>query len=122
MPATTAPRLPASTRAGDGFRARLTGLVQAAGVEAVVVGYGSLMQLHFRAEGPRTPEAATDGHRRLITLMHLALLTRGVFTATRGLMVLSTPMTAADLDLAADRFAGALGAVARVCEQSRVAG
>ena len=108
--------------AGDAFRARLNGLVQAAGVEAVVVGYGSLMQVHMRAEAPRTPEAATDGDSRLVKLLHLALLTRGVFIATRGLTVLSTPMTAADLDLAADRFADALADVARVQVQSRVAG
>lgn len=108
--------------AGDAFRARLNGLAQAAGVEAVVVGYGSLMQLHFRAAAPRTPEASADGNRRLVTLMHLALLTRGVFIATRGLIVLSTPMTAADLDLAADRFADALAAVAQARPQARVAG
>ena len=79
--------------AGDAFRARLNGLVQAAGLEAVVVGYGSLMQVHFRAAAPPTPEASADGDGRLVKLLHLALLTRGVFIATRGLVVLSTPMT-----------------------------
>ncbi len=54
--------------------------------------------------------------------MHLALLTRGMFMATRGLMVLSTPMTAADLDLAADRFAAALRAVAQARPHARAAG
>ncbi len=98
--------------AGDAFRARLNDLAQAAGLDAVVVGYGSLMQLHFRAAAPRTPEEAATGDGRLVKLMHLALLTRGLFTATRGLMVLSTPMRAADLDLAADRIAEALAAVA----------
>ena len=108
--------------AGDAFRARLNGLAQAAGVEAVVVGYGSLMQVHFRAAAPRTPEASADGDGRLVKLLHLALLTRGVFIATRGLIVLSTPMTAADLDLAADRFAAALRAVAEARPHARVAG
>ncbi len=108
--------------AGDRFRARLNDLIQAAGVEAVVVGYGSLMQLHFRPAAPRTPEEAVTGDKRLVTWLHLALLTRGLFTATRGLMVLSTPMTAADLDLAADRVADALAAVAAARPASRVAG
>lgn len=108
--------------AGDAFRTRLNDLAQAAGVEAVVVGYGSLMQMHFRAAAPRTPEASADGNRRLVTLLHLALLTRGVFIATRGLIVLSTPMSAADLDLAADRFADALAAVAQARPQAHVAG
>ena len=87
-----------------------------------MVGYGSLMQVHFRAAAPRTPEASADGNRRLVTLLHLALLTRGVFIATRGLIVLSTPMTAADLDLAADRFADALAAVAEARPHAHVAG
>lgn len=108
--------------AGDAFRARLNGLVQAAGLDAVVVGHGSIMQLHFRAVAPRTPEEATTGDKRLVTLLHLALLTRGLFTATRGLIVLSTPMTVADLDEAAGRMADALAAVAAACADSRVAG
>jgi glutamate-1-semialdehyde 2,1-aminomutase len=108
--------------AGDLFRARLNGLVQAAGVDAVAVGYGSLMQLHFRATAPRTPEQAATGDARLVRLMHLALLTRGLFTATRGLIVLSTPMTAADLDEAAGRMADALSAVATAGVHTRVAG
>ena len=108
--------------AGDAFRTQLNGLAQASGVEAVVVGYGSLMQVHFLAEGPRTPEASAAGDKRLVTLMHLALLTRGVFMATRGLMVLSTPMTAADLDRASDRFADALRAVAQARPHARAAG
>ncbi len=108
--------------AGDAFRARLNGLVRAAGVEAVVVGYGSLMQLHFRAEAPRTPEAAAGGNPRLVKLMHLALLTRGIFTATRGLMVLSTPMTPSDLDVAAGGIAHALSAVTQVQPAAGLAG
>ncbi len=108
--------------AGDVFRERLNGIVTAAGVEAVVVGYGSLMQVHFLAKGPGTPESSAAGDRRLVTLIHLALLTRGVFMATRGLIVLSTPMTAADLDLAADRFADALRAVAQARPHARAAG
>lgn len=107
---------------GDAFRARLNDLVQASGLEAVVVGYGSLMQVHVRADAPRTPEASVDGDGRLVKLLHLTLLARGVFIATRGLIVLSTPMTAADLDLAVDRFATALRAVAQARPHARVAG
>ena len=100
--------------AGDTFRVRLNDILQSAGAGAVVTGYGSLMQLHFRAEAPRTPDAAATGNGRLVRLMHLALLNRGVFSATRGLLVLSTPMTAADLDTAADRFADAVREIARL--------
>ena len=108
--------------AGDAFRTRLNALAQTAGVDAVVVGYGSLMQLHFRAAAPRTPEEATTGDKRLVTQMHLALLTRGLFTATRGLIVLSTAMRAADLDLAADGIAGVLADIAATRPATPVAG
>ena len=98
---------------GDAFRARLNGIVQAARLEASVAGYGLLMQLHFRAEPPRTPAQAASGDARLVRLMHLALLTRGLFSATRGLLVLSTAMGSADLDTAAELVADAVAWLAR---------
>ncbi len=97
--------------AGDGLRQQLNGLATSAGVEMVTVGYGSLMQTHFHAEPPRSPDAAA-GSSRLVRQLHLALLNRGLFTATRGLMVLSTAMTSHDLDAAIERIGDALGAMA----------
>jgi glutamate-1-semialdehyde 2,1-aminomutase len=97
---------------GDAFRARVNGIAQAAGVAAVVVGYGSVMQMHFRADAPRTPEAAAGASGRLVRLMHLALLNRGIFTAGRLLHVLSTPTTATALDGCAAAFSGVLALLA----------
>ena len=108
--------------AGDAFRARLSDVIRTAGIDASVAGYGSLMQLHFTTPAPRTPDESTRGNGRLVKLMHLALLTRGVFTATRGLIVLSTALAPADLDAAAGQFAAAIAEVASAQLQTRVAG
>ena len=99
--------------AGDRLRARLNALLQDTQLEAVVVGHGSLMQLHFTGAPPRTPADAARGNRQLVRLMHLGLLTRGVFNSTRQLYVLSTAMTAGTLDGIAERFAMSARAIAQ---------
>ena len=71
------------------MRARLQAAADGTGSTPTVTGYGSLMQLHF-ATGPiRTPEEAARSDKRLVRLLHLLLLNRGVFTATRQTYVLS---------------------------------
>ncbi len=99
--------------AGDALRARLNATIAATGVEAVVTGYGSLMQLHLTAPAVATPEAARAANTRLVKLMHLALANRGVFSSTRQLYVVPTVMTPGDLDAFVDAFADALTVVAR---------
>lgn len=98
---------------GDALRARLNATIAAAGVEAVVTGYGSLMQLHLTAPAVTTPEAARAANTRLVKLMHLTLANRDVFSSTRQLYVVPTVMTPGDLDTFVDAFADALTVVAR---------
>jgi glutamate-1-semialdehyde 2,1-aminomutase len=100
--------------AGDRVRTRLQAAADQRGLDVTVTGYGSLMQLHF-ATGPiRTPADAARGDARLVRLMHMLLLNRGVFSATRQTYVLSTPMHQAALDTFVDRVSEALGEIARV--------
>jgi glutamate-1-semialdehyde 2,1-aminomutase len=106
--------------AGDRVRAKLQALVDASGLQATITGYGSLMQLHFAGGPVRTPEDAARGDRRLVRLMHLALLNRGIFSAARQTYVLSTPMHQANLDVFTDRFADALQAVAKAVRATAV--
>jgi glutamate-1-semialdehyde 2,1-aminomutase len=98
--------------AGDALRARLNATLRRLGVEGVVTGYGSLMQLHLTAEPVRTPSDAARADARRVTLMHLALANRGVFSSTRQLYVLPTVVTAAHLDAFVAAFADALAVVA----------
>lgn len=99
---------------GDALRERLNGAVGRLGLEAVVTGYGSLMQLHFTPRSPDCPTDAARGDRRLIPLMHLALANRGVFSSTRQLYVLPTVVTPAVLAKFEAAFADALALVAGV--------
>ena len=41
--------------------------------------------------------------------MHLGLINRGIFTAKRGMVAISTPMSEADIDTFASAFADLLG-------------
>ena len=107
-----APAVQALNAAGDAVRTRLNAAIASAGVAAVVTGYGSLMQLHVTAPPVTTPEAGARADLRWVTLMHLALANRGVFSSTRQLYVLPTVATAADLDTFVAAFADALGVVA----------
>ena len=97
---------------GEALRARLNAVIADAGVAAVVTGYGSLMQLHLTAPPLRTPEAALAANSRFVTLMHLALANRGVFSSTRQLYVLPTVVTASHLDRFVEAFTEALAVVA----------
>lgn len=99
--------------AGDTVRARLQAAAVKHGLAVTVTGYGSIMQLHFGAGPITTPEQAAATDKRLTRLLHLLLLNRGVFTATRQTYVLSTVMHQAALDVFTDRVGDALGEIAR---------
>jgi glutamate-1-semialdehyde 2,1-aminomutase len=99
-------------RMGDGLRGRLNAAIARHDVEALVVGTGSIMQLHFLAPPLRTAGDAARADRRALRLMHLGLLTRGIFSASRQMYVLSTPMTGETLEAFEAQFEAALGRVA----------
>ncbi|MGD9903277.1 MAG: aspartate aminotransferase family protein [Vicinamibacterales bacterium] len=106
--------------AGDVVRSRLAAAADRHELAVTVTGHGSIMQLHF-APGPiATPEQAARADRRLARLLHLVLLNRGVFTATRQTYVLSTVMHQAALDNFTDRVGEALGEIARALRAAPV--
>jgi glutamate-1-semialdehyde 2,1-aminomutase len=99
--------------AGDALRSRLQAAADKHGLDVTLTGYGSLMHLHFTTGPVRTPADAARGDTRLVRLLHLLLLNRGVFSATRQLYVLSTVMHQAALDVFVDRVTDALGEIAK---------
>ena len=106
---------------GDLVRSRLEAAADRHGLAVTMTGYGSVMQLHF-ASGPlRTPEEAARSDKRLVRLLHLLLLNRGVFSATRQTYVLSTVMHQAALDVFTDRVSDALAEIAKAVKASPVA-
>jgi glutamate-1-semialdehyde 2,1-aminomutase len=105
-------------RAGDDLRARLNETLTAAGIDGIVAGTGSVLQLHFMAPPLRNARDANRGDRRLLRLMHLSLLNRGVFAAARQMYVLSTAMTPETVDQFVRHFAAALQPIAEAAKQT----
>jgi glutamate-1-semialdehyde aminotransferase len=60
--------------------------------------------VHFVAPPVRSPRDANRGDQRLLRLLHLGLLTTGIFAPSRQMYVLSTAMTPDVLRTMAQRF------------------
>ncbi|MCP4720822.1 MAG: glutamate-1-semialdehyde 2,1-aminomutase, partial [Desulfobacteraceae bacterium] len=65
---------------------------------------GSLLNLHFVNQPITTAEQVQESVDELHGLMHLSLLTKGVFTIPRGLFILSTVMTEPEIDGLVDKI------------------
>lgn len=107
-----APAVDAVNAAGDALRARLNAAIARVGVDAVVTGYGSLMQYHATAPPVALPVDAARADAAVVRLLHLALLNRGVFSSTRQLYVVPTVVTPEALAAFESAFADALTVVA----------
>jgi glutamate-1-semialdehyde 2,1-aminomutase len=90
---------------GDAMRARLNALCAKEGVAMQFTGLGSLMNAHFVAGEVRSIDdlAPVDGRLRQLLFFHL--LSEGIYTSPRGFVVLSLPLTDADID----RYVAAIG-------------
>jgi glutamate-1-semialdehyde 2,1-aminomutase len=97
---------------GDHLRERLQGAAVRQGLDVHVTGFGSVMQVHFLDRSPHTAREAARGDKRRLRLLHLALLARGIFSASRQLYVLSTVMTDGELDALAGAFEESLELIA----------
>jgi glutamate-1-semialdehyde 2,1-aminomutase len=94
----------ALNRKGEAHRARLNAVLGTHGVAGQVVGFGSLMQMHFAPPPLTNARDAQRADGRLLRLLHLGMLTSGIFAAARQIYVLSTPMTDDVLDRMAQQF------------------
>ncbi|MDH6594689.1 glutamate-1-semialdehyde 2,1-aminomutase [Variovorax sp. TBS-050B] len=83
---------------GAAMRARLNALGAAEGVALQFTGIGSLMNAHFvQGEvGSVADLAAVDARLRQLLFFHL--LAEGIYASPRGFVVLSLPVTEADID------------------------
>jgi glutamate-1-semialdehyde 2,1-aminomutase len=90
---------------GEAMRARLEALCRARGVALQFTGLGSLMNAHFvKGEVARSEDlAGVDGRLRQLLFFHL--LREGIYASPRGFVVLSLPVTEADIA----RFVAAIG-------------
>ena len=87
------------------------GAFRTAGVRAYAGGMGSLVVLHRREEPIRTSLETVftmAAARDVPKLLHLEMLTRSVFAASRGQFAVSTPMTDCEIDEAVGVFGDTL--------------
>lgn len=92
---------------GDRLRNGLQKVLSEQGVTGQVTGMGSLLAVHWRTEKPKTARDTFEGLLQawdLAGLFHLEMINNGVFAAPRGMYVLSTPMTASEIDDAVQAF------------------
>ena len=83
---------------GLALREHLNGVCAKAGVALQFTGVGSLMNAHFVTGDVRRPEDAAGADPRLRELLFFHLLDAGFYASPRGFVVLSLPVSAADID------------------------
>ncbi|MFV2091028.1 MAG: hypothetical protein ACC642_10235, partial [Pseudomonadales bacterium] len=96
---------------GEHFRQGVNDTFAHHAIRGQATGLGSLSNIHF-TDAPirdaRDSIGAIMGAGGIGQLLHLAMLRRGITSASRLMYCISTPMTVADIDTAIDTFDDAL--------------
>jgi len=101
---------------GDRLRQAINQLGKDHGIGMQATGLGAVMNLHWTRKPIREARDVDPAWAPIRRLIHLWMLNNGFYTARRGMITLSLPVTDADLDLylaALDRFAGEYASLLR---------
>jgi len=102
------------------LREAIQAAADSAGVAIRVNRAGSILHVHIRSsEGEASADDGSQPERS--ALLHLALLSEGVYAAPRGMLNLSTVMSDADLELIPDAYQRAFAQVARLAANAPAA-
>jgi glutamate-1-semialdehyde 2,1-aminomutase len=82
----------------EDLRRRANALFQRLKVRAQMVGVGSLFNLHLTEEPIVDYRSVVRGDRKMLALLAIALMNRGIFIAPRGMGCTSSVMTPAEVD------------------------
>ena len=96
---------------GDRLKTGFQNAFTETGIRGQVTGIGSLNQIHWCSDPPQNAREAGLALTRsgeLAGLLHLELMNRGIYSAKRGMFVISTPMSEAEIDQAVVSFANTL--------------
>ena len=96
------------TARGDALRERLNAMCRRAGAALRFTGIGSLMNLHAGTGDIEGVDDLAPGDADITELFFFHMLEQGIYVARRGFVVLSLPLTEADLERFAAAFAGFL--------------
>ena len=86
---------------GERLRVHFANVLEETGINAQVTGVGSLAQIHFTKDEIKNWRSASTARVDLRMLLHLLLMTKGIFAAGRGMFNISTPMGAREISQAA---------------------
>ena len=96
---------------GDSLREKFNAAFQECGLRGQATGMGSLVNLHFNDQpihNARDSVQGTFNSGPLTMYLHLSMIQRGIFPASRQMYCISTPMTEEEIDLAGDALLDAL--------------
>jgi glutamate-1-semialdehyde 2,1-aminomutase len=96
---------------GDRLRKGFTKALNKTGLKGQCTGLGSLAVIHWRDGDIISARDAVEGMikaRDMPMLLHLEMMNRGIFSASRGMFVVSTPMTEKEIDKAIKVFESSL--------------
>jgi glutamate-1-semialdehyde 2,1-aminomutase len=89
---------------GDRLRQNLQTIADDQGAAIQISGRGSMMAVHFTDKPPtQVPDLAAQSPE-LKRLFHLDMLSRGIYTAARNMIVMSLPMVDADCEALTSAF------------------
>jgi glutamate-1-semialdehyde 2,1-aminomutase len=87
---------------GDRLRAKFSSVLEEVGIIAQVTGMGSLAQIHFTGQQVSDWRSAATGRIDIRSILHLLLMDRGVFIATRAAFNVSTAMGEQEIQKASE--------------------
>jgi glutamate-1-semialdehyde 2,1-aminomutase len=85
-------------RLGQKLRTDLRKILDKRKITAQVTGAGSLAQIHFTKREVKDWRSAATARADLRAILHLLLLERGIFSASRAFFNISTPMRVNEID------------------------
>jgi glutamate-1-semialdehyde 2,1-aminomutase len=89
-------------RLGESFATGVRAIFRRLKVKGQVTGIGSLQNIHFSDRPVVDGRSAREANKELLHLFYLAMLERGIFSASRAMYVMSTPMTQREIGAAVE--------------------
>jgi len=90
---------------GELLKVKFNNAFHETGIRGQAIGMGSLVNLHFNDQPMKNARDAVQGFFNsgpLTMHLHLAMIQRGIFPASRQMYCISTPMTEREIDMASD--------------------
>ncbi len=85
---------------GESFADGVRAIFKKLNIKGQVIGIGSLQNVHFSDKPVIDGKSAREANKELLHLYYLGMLERGIFSASRGLYVMSAPMTQKEINTA----------------------